>query len=304
MDNFSSLAKTLDARGIGTLTFKSTLNPQSLISILYGIKKSAGLAEAQASLEKGAESDIVVEGPVAATAEEIDLKDTKLLSRRSFVKAVSAIMEVRAALDAGKNMNVKRAKRAVQSLVDCLVKDEPYVLGLAASKGGGGRRPFVHPVNVCLLSMAVGKRLGLGKNQLSRLGMAALFHDIGKASPGGGPGAADAEATRRHPVDGARLFLRRARGLSEVTMLSMLVSFEHHMNLDMMGYPQPTRAWVPNVFSRIVRIADDYDNMAFSGDVGGPGTGARGVLDAMLSNSGSAYDPALLRVFLSVLRNP
>ena len=35
-------------------------------------------------------------------------------------------------------------------------------------------------MNVCILSVALGGRLGLSKKNLSELGYAALFHDIGK----------------------------------------------------------------------------------------------------------------------------
>ena len=40
---------------------------------------------------------------------------------------------------------------------------------------------FYHSVNVCIFSVALGRRLGLGKIQLYDLGLAALFHDVGKA---------------------------------------------------------------------------------------------------------------------------
>ena len=38
---------------------------------------------------------------------------------------------------------------------------------------------FTHSVNVCIFSVALGRKLGLSKLQLYDLGMAALFHDVG-----------------------------------------------------------------------------------------------------------------------------
>ena len=40
---------------------------------------------------------------------------------------------------------------------------------------------FTHSVNVCIFSVALGKKLGFSKLQLYDLGMTALLHDVGKA---------------------------------------------------------------------------------------------------------------------------
>ena len=40
---------------------------------------------------------------------------------------------------------------------------------------------YNHMLNTAILSIAIGKRINLPKNQLSSLGIAAIFHDIGKA---------------------------------------------------------------------------------------------------------------------------
>jgi hypothetical protein len=39
---------------------------------------------------------------------------------------------------------------------------------------------FTHCVNVCIISVVIGQKLGLSKTQLYELGLGALFHDIGK----------------------------------------------------------------------------------------------------------------------------
>jgi HD-GYP domain-containing protein (c-di-GMP phosphodiesterase class II) len=36
-------------------------------------------------------------------------------------------------------------------------------------------------VNVCIFSVALGKKLGFDKHQLYELGLGALLHDVGKA---------------------------------------------------------------------------------------------------------------------------
>ena len=46
---------------------------------------------------------------------------------------------------------------------------------------GMGDKASVHPVNVTIVSLLLGKSLGLSSSELQDLGMAALLHDIGKS---------------------------------------------------------------------------------------------------------------------------
>jgi HD-GYP domain-containing protein (c-di-GMP phosphodiesterase class II) len=308
IDNFSALSRILDKRGIGTLTFRSSLNPESLINILYTLKKGNDASEIQSILEQSHEGDVTIEGPVFAQIDDnIDLKDTRLVAKRSYIKALSALMEIHENIKSGKNMNVKRAKRTIQSLVDCILKEEAYVLGLTTHRNIE-HYYYAHSINVTILSIALGNRIGLSKYKMSILGMAALFHDIGKAELAEDYqerstefSKKEIELVQKHPEYGVKL-LMRTRGLSEISMLSMLVSFEHHMNLDMMGYPQPSRAWVPNIFSKIVRIADDYDSFVSGRVYGHKAFSVQETLEILQNNSGKSYDPALIKAFLGFFR--
>src|SRR5688572_32400946 len=80
----------------------------------------------------------------------------------------------------GKSTNVKKIKRVVQSIVDQILNDESSLIGLTTIRDYD-EYTFTHSVNVCIFSVALGKRLGLTKMQLYDLGLAALFHDIGKS---------------------------------------------------------------------------------------------------------------------------
>src|SRR5439155_259317 len=61
-----------------------------------------------------------------------------------------------------------------------------HILGVLRQCGIGAVRvddeyTFTHSVNVCIFSVALGRKLGLTKLQLYDLGIAALFHDVGKS---------------------------------------------------------------------------------------------------------------------------
>jgi len=70
-------------------------------------------------------------------------------------------------------------KRWIQSICDLINLDESFLLGLVNLKN---YRDYVlnHSVNVCVLSLALGKRIGLTRPELMDLGISAALHDVGK----------------------------------------------------------------------------------------------------------------------------
>ncbi len=306
IDNFSSLAKDLEKRGIGSLTFRAPLGPDDLVFLAYSIKESLDASEIQSALENRVMKSISVGGSVFVRKEEdVDIKDIKKVSKRAYVKAISAFKEINDSMKAGRSLKIKKAKRAVQFIVDCLSKNESYMLGLM-SAGNGGNYYYIHSANVAILSMATGIRFGLTKYQLSRLGVAALLHDIGKIEVPQSVLNKPSEFTRKeleliemHPADGVRHLLAAWR-LNDLSIICMLTAYEHHLKADFSGYPRITGKRKPNLFSRIIAIADDYDSLVsgkvYSRTALRPGEALKG----MLARSGVSYDGVLLRAFSDI----
>jgi HD-GYP domain-containing protein (c-di-GMP phosphodiesterase class II) len=124
---------------------------------------------------------------------------------------------------------------------------------------------FTHCVNVCIFSVLIGERLGLEKIQLYELGLGALFHDLGKSRIDidiiNKPGGLDEDEwfeLQQHPTEGL-LALFHFHGFPEVPYRQMLMAYEHHMRVDLAGYPKNRRARQPTLFSRIVAVADAFD---------------------------------------------
>ena len=160
--------------------------------------------------------------------------------------------------------NIKKIKRVVQGIVDQILNEETSLIGLTTIRDYD-EYTFTHSVNVCIFSVALGKRLGLSKVQLYDLGMAALFHDIGKSrvpqsilNKTGGLTDDEWRLIAAHPWLGV-LALFQVRGAQELPYRAMIVAHEHHMKRDLTGYPRPIRARQLSVFSKIVAIADGFD---------------------------------------------
>ncbi|MEO8622092.1 MAG: HD-GYP domain-containing protein, partial [bacterium] len=65
----------------------------------------------------------------------------------------------------GRSPNIKKIKRIVQGIVDQILNEETSLIGLTTIRDYD-EYTFTHSVNVCIFSVALGKRLGLGKIQL------------------------------------------------------------------------------------------------------------------------------------------
>ncbi len=306
IDNFSSLIRDLDKRGIGSLTFRAPLQPDDLVFLAYSIKESLEASEIQSVLDGTVMKSISVGGPVFVRKEkDVDSRDVRKVSRRAYIKAVSAFKEIDDSMKAGRSLKIKKAKRAIQSIVDCLLKGESHMLGLMTVVNAGNYY-YNHSTNVAILSMAMGIRFGLTKYQLSRLGVAALFHDIGKIEVPQSVLNKPSEFTQKeveliemHPSDGVKHLLAAWR-INDVSIISMLTAFEHHLKLDFSGYPGISGKRKLNLFSRIIAIADDYDSLVSGKVYSRAALGSQQALGAMRERSGLIYDAVLFKGFLDI----
>jgi hypothetical protein len=139
----------------------------------------------------------------------------------------------------------------------------------------------LHQIRVAQLSVLIGSALGLQQSILQDLGVAALYHDCGYA-------AGDHVLQAEHTALGARMVLRQ-KGFHEAKVRRVLAVMQHHRDAD--AKPRP------GLFGRILRIAEDYDNLARRSGRVAPTL----ALAAMLKWAGTRYDPVLLQLLINAL---
>src|SRR5262245_44229434 len=202
--------------------------------------------------------------------------------------------------------DLRQAKRLVQPVVDSIMHHEYSVVGLTALRDHD-EYTYAHCVNVCVLSIGMGPALGLPRPELAERGVAALPHDIGKIAVPGEvlrkPGKLDDHEwhmVRRHPLEGVKM-ISRMPGLTPLTLDSMRVCLEHHMNFDRTGYPDVNLEWGQATLSRIVAVADCFDAITAHRAYH---TRPRSPFEApqyMLAPSPVGFDPAVLWALVKTL---
>ena len=202
-----------------------------------------------------------------------------------------------------RNFLMKKIARTVQALVDICMEDDHTFIGASAVKSGEAYAPH-HAANTAVLSIALGEKIGLSKVELAELGLAAVFHDVGmRACPSevlekrAPLDARDRAVVEQHPIAGVE-FLLDQKAFSRSLLSRIVVAFEHHRSLDGSGYPAGARR--PDLFSRIIAIADVYDALT-THRPWRPATLPDEALAMMMRDSGKRFDAALLKVFVNTI---
>ncbi|MBX3234537.1 MAG: HD domain-containing protein [Nitrospiraceae bacterium] len=326
---FSSIIEALNKWKIGGVSFSPTTDSKDLREFAYlFVSMDAdkhSLADLQQALADAGVKGIELEeprvlqlrhltdgsadggaqasaDPAAQAAEQA--RKGKAHAKSGYAQAAAAVGDLTQNVRSGGTISFKQAKRAIQNIVELMMRDEATMLGLTTLRCHD-QYTHNHSVNVSLLSIALGNRAGYPKVELADLGLAALFHDMGKSSIAidvlNKPGEFTEDewaAMRSHPTQGV-LDLTRLRGITNLPGRMAAASFEHHMNCDHSGYPKLSLPWKVSLTGRILMIADCYDAMTSSRVYRREPIPPAKVLNMMFTKSGTAFDPVLLKLFVN-----
>jgi HD-GYP domain-containing protein (c-di-GMP phosphodiesterase class II) len=232
-------------------------------------------------------------------------QESREAARRAYEESVAVARDTMLGVRMGRGVSVRRVKRTVQKIVDQVLNNESSMMGMTALRDYD-QYTFAHSVNVCIFSIALGKKLDLSRDDLYELGMGALMHDMGKVrlpieltTKSGVLGQVEWELIREHPTEGLLALMELSR-IGELPLRAMLMAYEHHMKIDQTGYPRSIRPREPSLFSRIVAIADGFDaattKRTYQSDPWLPDA----VLREMRDNSARGFDPLLVKAFISL----
>lgn len=161
-----------------------------------------------------------------------------------------------------------------------------------------------HSDRVSEYAVLIGKKIGLSEEELKKLKIGGLFHDIGKI---GIPDAIllkteklttdEYSEIKNHPSIGAHI-------LSNATIFQDLIPIvkHHHERYDGKGYPGNLLGEEIPLLARITSIADTFDAMISRRSYREP-LSLDYVKEELKNCSGTQLDPKLVPVFLDILEN-
>ncbi len=213
--------------------------------------------------------------PVAYTAE-----DLKLFTTLTFLAA--SVIE-----NAGLYEQLNHAFQATLcTLAETIEKRDPYTGN--------------HTKRVVEYSLAIGKTLGLSAQDMIRLQMGAVLHDIGKIGVRDNVLLKDSRLTeeefqqiKKHPVYGQEI-VANIPGLKSAVDGVM----QHHEKFDGTGYPRGLKGDQIDMTARIIAVADSFDAMT-SNRPYRDGLSLDVAFEELKKYSGSQFDPAVVDAFFA-----
>ncbi len=162
---------------------------------------------------------------------------------------------------------------------------------------------YVHSVNVSMLSLLLGRQMGLDEDTLAALVEAALLHDIGKTRIPlevlKKPGVLDKQERRMmesHTTFGAEILVQ----IDGLRPLTPLIALEHHRTVKGSGYPDLGDGVIPHPMSQIVSVADIYEAVTGARTYQAPTPPERACL-ILARFAGEKLNTSLVKTFVSAV---
>lgn len=225
---------------------------------------------------------------------------------RVFFLGLSHLEEAFAGGRPDEKLKLGTTRRLMQSIFNSISDNESFVQGLTNIKNFH-EYTLNHSMNVCILSIALGRRLGLDRKELVDLGISAFFHDFGKLDTPKEilekPSKLDEQERQimeKHPYQGAGKLVQ-FKDFKNLPLQAIHVAMEHHVKEDLTGYPRYFKKQSINLFSKIVKIADFFDAVTTKRIYRTSHFTRDEALTLMLAQSGKEFHPLLLREFVKMM---
>jgi GGDEF domain-containing protein len=185
----------------------------------------------------------------------------------------------------------QRVSGIARSLIEALEAKDPYIKEHLRAVSG--------------LALRIGSEVSLPGEQMEALASGALLHDVGKIGipdrilqKSGRLTEDEYAEIKRHPVLGVSILTPATELASALPVVK-----HHHERFDGKGYPDGLRGEDIPLTARIVSVADAFDSM-IRGRPYGYGISRKAALREIEENSGTQFDPLIVRALLEVVYAP
>lgn len=157
-----------------------------------------------------------------------------------------------------------------------------------------------HSTRVANYSTALATQMKFSRQEISRIQLAALLHDVGKMATklDNMPGIDPDKRKEEHVIMGEKLLSNLPDFEDIVRIVKM-----HHERMDGSGYPNRLKGAEIPIEAQIVAVADIFDNMANFGGVAGKGLTVREILLDIGKMGGVQFEDKVVQSLLICHRN-
>ena len=304
---FKFLSFYLSNKEIGLLRFQENLDKDELKQFLFLLGKKDPETKKPFETFFEAIQDNQVKNIQIEKSQTLEESQTdEKIAKKVFFLGITHLKEMFDSFKQKEAVPLSTTRRLMQSLFNNIVQNESFTYGLTTIKNFD-EYTLNHSINVCILSLSLGRKLGLDRNELTELGISAFFHDFGKTDIPKEilvkPGKLDKkerEIIEKHPHLGAERLIR-LQETSRLPVRAINVAMEHHVKEDLTGYPRYQKKRHINLYSKIVKICDVYDALTTKRPYRDNTFTRDETLSMMKENVGTEFNPIIFKVFSNMM---
>jgi HD-GYP domain-containing protein (c-di-GMP phosphodiesterase class II) len=192
---------------------------------------------------------------------EVSFEEETEAAREIVKEAHTVIRDYLQDIRMGRSVETEGIRKTVDRMIQSVFRNRDALASLTRIKGYD-EYTFVHSINVCILSITLGRHLQFGIEQLQQIGIGGLLHDAGKMrippSILNKPGKVTEEEfseIKKHPIYTLE-YLEQEEGIPEA---SKILGLQHHERCNGQGYPYGLTEGEISLFGQIAAIVDVYD---------------------------------------------
>lgn len=197
---------------------------------------------------------------------------------------------------------ISHANDVLERLIDKIMESENMYVDIQSLRVYDDCT-YNHSLGVTVLSIAIGKSVGLSRKSIAQLALCALLHDIGKMKVPIGIITKPSRLTndefceiKKHPQMGGAI-LKNNELVDELVLTGVM---SHHEKVDGTGYPYNLKGKKIPLFGRIVACADVYDALTSTRPYRTPATPAEAI-EYIMGGTGHQFDRGVVRGFLKCI---
>jgi putative nucleotidyltransferase with HDIG domain len=223
------------------------------------------------------------------------------MCERKFINTSNIARQVTRNILTDAKASIEQATLIVHDLVDtALMEGDIAVHALNGNRSSDAN--YIHPLNVTVIALIMAKSINISKEDARLLGMAAMFHDIGKAEISDKILLKKEPLTKSEQVHFEQHSEIGARMAQEVGLPVRIgkVILQHHEHADGTGYPKHLRGEQTDPIAKIIALANGYDNLCNPNNIALAKTPYE-ALAHLYANQRTKYNEALLKRLIQSL---
>ncbi|MDO8701673.1 MAG: DUF3391 domain-containing protein [Undibacterium sp.] len=218
-----------------------------------------------------------------------------------FVHAATVVRNIDKMIFSRPEDTLQEAGKLVDSIAEVFLNGNDAVMHLI-QQSAGSEELYFHSLNVSVLAMMLANEMKCTESQIKSIGMAGLFHDVGKVNVPDHINKKTSPLTRpeqnfyeMHTQYG--LEIGQKAGMPKIVLE---VIAHHHEFLDGSGYPDKLKGDAIRMPTRIVTIANVYDNLCNHVDPNQSLT-PHEALSTMYAHRRAQFDPTAMATLVKSL---